>query len=613
MTRLSLTLVAILVVTSCHSIDRGVFAQGPVPLDVLPLREPITYTAGPNAGQVVPTQHGLLASYFSGAAYVQPTYGEVLDHQQIDPNVDFQWEASGGVNPVIAVGGIDVSEGHPFRPPQWPIWSIVWEGYLETPTTGDHILSLHVNNGGWVEMKDRAGGLRTVISCPGGSGFEGDCPATVSLTAGSHYIRISYYNNAPSAANAIFSWQRPGDAGPSVVRTESLCTQDVVGCAVSRRGFIFVHGIRGNFDEPGFSALLTPLQAANPGRVQAFRYFQDVGDLDLRTGNCAPREMIIPANSHGLPLTLTPRSLDRSICDSQSDVGLNAVLLDEDVRAMSRGLSGGPITLIANSMGGAIVRAFLAYTVEARTGAAEIVDSIFFLQGAQQGGYLAYAKPLLRALLVPTGPGRELVFNGVSELVREATGWDASRPAMDDLLPFFSETYRYTNPEPAHIPDHISYFNVASDIRWSTRIDVVGLGFVIPIRIRAASGSSSFGDYVILPGEDDPRELPLLGGARLRPLTIGRGRESVQWMLERDLQTRMEVIVQYLPTAPLVDAQTHFPGDPLHIPESHLELGGLDAEQRPQMHKILVHDRFTRTLEPLDDVLLRELARLDRR
>lgn len=36
-----------LVVTACHSIDRGVFAQGPVALDVLPLREPLTYTVGP--------------------------------------------------------------------------------------------------------------------------------------------------------------------------------------------------------------------------------------------------------------------------------------------------------------------------------------------------------------------------------------------------------------------------------------------------------------------------------------------------------------------------------------------------------------------------------------
>lgn len=234
-------LVALLVVTSCHSIDRGVFAQGPVPLEVLPLREPITFTVGPNAGQVVPTQHGLLASYFSGAAYVQPAYGEALDHQQVDPNIDFQWDASGGVNPVIPVGGIDISEGHPFRPPQWPIWSIVWEGYLEAPTAGDHVLNLHVNNGGWLEMKGAAGALVTVISCPGGSGFEGDCPANVPLTAGRHYIRISYYNNAPFSANAIFSWQRPGETTLSVVPTEALWTQ-----VSARPPVIFVPGFGGS-------------------------------------------------------------------------------------------------------------------------------------------------------------------------------------------------------------------------------------------------------------------------------------------------------------------------------------------------------------------------------
>lgn len=274
----------------------------------------------------------------------------------------------------------------------------------------------------------------------------------------------------------------------------------------------------------------------------------------------------------------------------------------------------GPITLIANSMGGAIVRAFLAYSTDAGTGAAGFVDSVFFLQGAQQGSHLAYAKPFAQVLLLPAGIGREMVFAGMSELVREATGWDASRPAIDDLRPFFSETYRFVNPSPAHIPDHIAYFNVASEIRWSTRVDLIGVHFGIPWRwARVENDSGSLGDYVILPGSDDPTALPPLGGARLLPSTIGRGADSAQWILDREVETQMEVIVEWLPTAPFVDRDFDLPDDPLHVAESHLELGGVDAHGNPRMHEISVRDRISGLVDRLDQVLLREIARLDQR
>ena len=200
--RLATLLALALAFGGCHSIERGVFAHGPVPLTELPFNEPVAFTVGPDAGSIVPAQNGLLASYFSGADYIQPDQGEVLDHQQIDPNVDFVWDAS-DTNPVIPPPrGIDVSEGDPFLPDHWPIWSVVWEGYLDTPSEGDYGLRLHVNNGGWLELKQDATTLQTVISCPGGSGFEGDCDASVHLTAERHYVRISYYNNAPPSANA---------------------------------------------------------------------------------------------------------------------------------------------------------------------------------------------------------------------------------------------------------------------------------------------------------------------------------------------------------------------------------------------------------------------------
>ena len=250
--RLVLALFALGVVASCHSIEEGVFAHGPVPVSDLPLQEPILYSVGPNAGQVVPAQNGLLASYFNGADYVQPSHNEYLHHQQIDPNIDFSWDAS-DTNPVIPAGdgGIDHNDGDFRLPDHWPIWSIVWEGYLAVPADGTYGLRLHVNNGGWLEMKNSSGGLTTVISCPGGSGFEGDCDGGADLHAGRAYIRISYFNNAPSSANAIFSWQPPAAAAFSVVPTASLFTQSQT--AANTAPVLNIGGDASSFRGDGFT------------------------------------------------------------------------------------------------------------------------------------------------------------------------------------------------------------------------------------------------------------------------------------------------------------------------------------------------------------------------
>ncbi|HEV8535001.1 MAG TPA: HNH/ENDO VII family nuclease [Candidatus Limnocylindria bacterium] len=222
--RFGVLLLGIAAFAGCHSIDEDVFAHGPVPLAVLPYRDPITYTVGDLAGQPVGETNGLLASVFNGADYVNVPHNEFLDYQVVDPNVDFDWDAS-GANPVTLHGGIDHSDGDPRLPESWPIWSIVWEGFIAAPADGTYAFRLHVNNGGWLEMPDATNTLQVVVSCPGGSAFEGDCDGSIDLSAGRHYIRISYYNNAPPSANAHFSWQPPGSSDFAIVPTESLFTQ----------------------------------------------------------------------------------------------------------------------------------------------------------------------------------------------------------------------------------------------------------------------------------------------------------------------------------------------------------------------------------------------------
>lgn len=226
---LALGVAIFLVATACHSIDEDAWAHGPVGLDVLPLREPLTYTGGPQANQPVPAQRGLLASYFNGAQYVDPAHQEYLVFQRVDPNIDFSWDGS-DTNPVIPPdqGGIDHNDGDPRLPDHWAIWSVVWEGYLDVPGDGFYQLRLHVNNGGWLQMKDAAGVLMTVIDCAGGTSFEGDCDsAQLTLAAGRQYIRVSYYNNSPPLGVARLLWKGPATAFETVPSTSLFTTAQV--------------------------------------------------------------------------------------------------------------------------------------------------------------------------------------------------------------------------------------------------------------------------------------------------------------------------------------------------------------------------------------------------
>lgn len=402
------------------------------------------------------------------------------------------------------------------------------------------------------------------------------------------------FNNAPGLGMSVF-----GDGARDQARVQGV--GGYATCA-SKRSFVWVHGIRGDFtDEAAFSALLGPLRARyGPARVRNFDYFQDVGyRIDGRCVDMPAHR--VPENSGGLPLTATPSSVDPNVCDSQSDVGLNAVFLDKFVTDR-RAEFGGPVTLIANSMGGAIVRAFLAYSVAAGTGTHEFVDHVYFLQGAQQGSHLAYVPSALAGLRESSTALDRVLLDAIAGAARTLTGWDPLRPAAADLKPR-SETYTFANPAAAHVPDHIGYFNVASDIRWTLELGVMGTRFH-----RVVGGStSSLGDYVILPGTDRPTDLPILGGARFDPGTIGRGSDAHQWILRRDHTIQVASLITLLRPIGPVPGDFTFPGDPFAMPESHLQFG-------TKMHEITyLADRVTGERGPLNALILAEIERQDRR
>jgi hypothetical protein len=297
------------------------------------------------------------------------------------------------------------------------------------------------------------------------------------------------------------------------------------------RGIIFVHGIHGDARLPGFEALLQPLADPTKYVFESFAYWDDVANRSS-TGQCDAGP-IPPSTVGGFPVDV-PAGGAPAFCDSEDDVGLNAMLLDQEI---TRRTSPGPqqwpvdrITLVANSMGGAIVRAYLAYAVESGNPSLASVDSIVFLQGAQQGTWLAKADQVANQALVSQIPGVRGAVTSLEQLALDQFQIDKNRPAIADLTP---ESKLYLFDSKAQYLPSIRYANVASDIttRVATRIWWWTVTVDLPVRL---------GDYVMVPGFDDPTRTDWMGGARFLPAAIGLGVSSMQWVLpgEATIQRR---------------------------------------------------------------------------
>ena len=185
--------------------------------------------------------------------------------------------------------------------------------------------------------------------------------------------------------------------------------------------------------------------------------------------------------------------------------------------------TGQPVVLIANSMGAAIVRGFLAYSSERGDGvAATMVDSVFYLEGAQQGAFAAYGAYLSTGLW----PISQILQQGLP-----LAGYPAgSRPANYELAPM-SSWYRWVNPPASHLPQ-LPSFNAYGDISVDLH-PCAGIGpFSACLSLPLPTGI--IGDLVLLPGSDDPHAVPPTGGARF--LDGSPASQNWEWALEDQLQ-----------------------------------------------------------------------------
>ncbi len=191
--------------------------------------------------------------------------------------------------------------------------------------------------------------------------------------------------------------------------------------------------------------------------------------------------------------------------DSQSDVRSNADKLAREVADTAR-RAGRRVVLIGYSMGGAIIRTYLATHKDE---AERRVQAVIFIDAVASGSWgYAFAGEVPRRV---GGPMGQRIDELMRSLAASAAAVDFDRPATRDLSPR-SLLFRSIAPMP--LPRNISYYTFWGDIRI-----VVGrqlLAYDLP-----TFAMPSLGDLGLLPGDPDPTKLPELGGQRFSPKVDG--------------------------------------------------------------------------------------------
>jgi pimeloyl-ACP methyl ester carboxylesterase len=201
-------------------------------------------------------------------------------------------------------------------------------------------------------------------------------------------------------------------------------------------------------------------------------------------------------------------SLPGQFCDSESDFKQNVLLLHRDVQAAYEASGGQSVILMGYSMGGAIIRGLLSYSMSLPSDpvAATMIDSVILVAGAVDGSSGAQCK-----LEGKCPPG----VNAAALIIAQGLGFveydqvNGSRPAIQELLPR-GQWYQWANP--VALPA-IGYYETHAEMHAVSIQTRLGRSSLEKVIWEAGGG-------VLAPGTSDPFDLPRLGGAKFsRPNT----------------------------------------------------------------------------------------------
>ena len=270
--------------------------------------------------------------------------------------------------------------------------------------------------------------------------------------------------------------------------------------------------------EQTWTALIEALKLVyDPASMEAFCYVDDPAWVTAPAA-CPTSE------SAGCDTTLPVGSATPNACSSQSSVDLNAVALAHAVTDLSSKAGGKQVTLLAYSMGTAIVRTLLAGCLTS-TGATDqqdcatsdqLVDNAFFLNGAQQGSWLLTVNRGLDAATL-TGDGipdaahspftsvLPLIAQNINGVIGDKLGLNLNNGAETDLTPQSANILAHNSVQPA---SSVNLYTFYGDIELGMSVNFYA--YTLP-----ATSSLPLGDLVMLAQDDSPLASPLWGGGSL--------------------------------------------------------------------------------------------------
>lgn len=268
-----------------------------------------------------------------------------------------------------------------------------------------------------------------------------------------------------SPTSWIVGWEDLGDFDYDDLIVRVSWTQSAL-----HRAILYVHGTTGRFNgDLDFPVLLEPL--GERYELVRYRYYEDRGRADPASSNFT----CLPDGQRALPpfdasvfraagLEPDPPEPAPGICDSNDSIELNAVLIAADVAELAKQFD--RVTIIANSGGAAMVRAFLAYASVVDPATLAAVDLAVFLEGVQTGSYLAASVAGVQSIERHTVIGG-FVRDRALDALKPKIFHDPRRPVFDDVLPLHA-LQRYVARRDA-IPDGPHYLNVAGDLNLTIR------------------------------------------------------------------------------------------------------------------------------------------------
>lgn len=274
---------------------------------------------------------------------------------------------------------------------------------------------------------------------------------------------------------------------------------------------LILHGVTQSSDVHIFSSLVDKVRAQAPdATVNYFSYFQDKSG-QLPDGSCDTASdtqipPLIPPEDAGLPYDTSQNS---TYCDSEGDIGQNAVRLDDTIKRLYES-SGQPVILVGYSMGGETIRSFLAYSTQRQDGVADgMVDSVVTIHGVQQGSWLSLGSYALDGLPPwAQGPVKDAVAHFAPDPDRLATR------EFSPVAPYL----HWVHANSGQLPD-VPYYNTWGDEH------LVQKHCVFFGHLCQTYDPGSWGDVVLKPGTDGPTENTTLGGERFAP----RGYTDSSW------------------------------------------------------------------------------------